>query len=155
MPPKKATIKFVCSDKKLKQGEIKDSAGRCFKKGLRAGFVAGLQRARKNQARIAPVLQQIRQMPRLRPTRPNVQEMVPMVPQAQVERPSLKELLKNRPRLANGKFVNNPRDFLLSLNIRNPDFQIGGRRHRTRSQVRKMTPDELRTYILSTGEFRE
>lgn len=42
-------LRFVCSDKKLKQGEIKDKAGRCFKKGLRAGFAAGIQKGKKEQ----------------------------------------------------------------------------------------------------------
>lgn len=151
------TIRFVCTDKKLKQGQIRDKAGNCFKKGLRAGFVAGLQRARKNQIRIAPILRDIRQMPRLRPTVP-VGPIAPMnpfqppPPPAQA-RPSLKELLKNRPRNPDGKFVNNPRDFLQSLNIRNPDFQIGGPRHKTRSEIRKMSPEQVREYILSTGEY--
>ncbi len=148
MPP----IRFVCTDKKLKQGQIRDRAGNCFKKGLRAGFVAGLQRARKNQARIAPILQQIREVPALRPTQPNIPDMVPMVAQMPA-RPSLKELLKNRPRRPDGKFVNNPRDFLQSLRITNPDFQIGGTRHRTRSQIRAMSPEEVRQYILSSGDY--
>jgi hypothetical protein len=44
MPPKK--IKFVCSDKiPLPQGQIRNKPGVCFKKGLGAGFVAGLQKA--------------------------------------------------------------------------------------------------------------
>jgi hypothetical protein len=49
------TLRFVCSDRPMKQGEIKDKAGRCFKKGLRAGFVAGLQKGKKQEKKKAPI----------------------------------------------------------------------------------------------------
>jgi hypothetical protein len=48
------TLRFVCSDRKLKQGEIKDKAGRCFKKGLRAGFAAGVQTGKKQEKKKQP-----------------------------------------------------------------------------------------------------
>lgn len=48
------TISFVCSDKKLKQGQIRDKAGRCFKKGLRAGFAAGVQTGKKQEKKNKP-----------------------------------------------------------------------------------------------------
>lgn len=51
MPPKR--IKFVCTDKiPLPQGQIRNKPGICFKNGLRAGFVAGLQKAQKKQIRM-------------------------------------------------------------------------------------------------------
>lgn len=41
-------IKFVCSDRpKLKQGEIRNKPGICFKNGIRAGFAAGIQKGQK------------------------------------------------------------------------------------------------------------
>lgn len=43
MPPKR-----VCSDKEpLGKNKVRENPGICFKKGLRAGFAAGLQRAQK------------------------------------------------------------------------------------------------------------
>jgi len=48
------TLRFVCSDRPLKQGEIKDKAGRCFKKGLRAGYVAGIQTGKKQEKKKQP-----------------------------------------------------------------------------------------------------
>jgi hypothetical protein len=48
------TLRFVCSDRPMKQGEIKDKAGRCFKKGLRAGYVAGIQTGKKQEKKKQP-----------------------------------------------------------------------------------------------------
>lgn len=49
MPPK-AKIKFVCTDRTpLIQGEIRDRPGRCFEKGLKAGFAAGLRKGQAGQ----------------------------------------------------------------------------------------------------------
>lgn len=45
---KKVKLSFVCTDRTpLVQGEIRDKPGRCFKKGLKAGFAAGTERATK------------------------------------------------------------------------------------------------------------
>jgi hypothetical protein len=41
------TIKFVCTDKKLKQGQIRNKPGICFKTGLKAGFAAGISKGKK------------------------------------------------------------------------------------------------------------
>lgn len=50
MPPK-ATLRFVCTDRTpLVQGEIRDRPGRCFSKGLKAGFAAGLRKGQEGQA---------------------------------------------------------------------------------------------------------
>jgi hypothetical protein len=46
MPPKK--VVFVCSDKeKLPKNKVRNKPGICFKKGLRAGFAAGISKAKK------------------------------------------------------------------------------------------------------------
>jgi hypothetical protein len=46
MPPKK--IIFVCSDKeKLPKNKVRNKPGICFKNGLRAGFAAGINKAKK------------------------------------------------------------------------------------------------------------
>ena len=56
-------IRFVCKNtsKKLKQGEIRDQAGNCFKKGIRVGFAVGLNKALKKQAKIKPILQEMKE----------------------------------------------------------------------------------------------
>jgi hypothetical protein len=43
------TIKFVCTDKKLKQGQLRNKPGICFKTGLKAGFAAGISKEKKKQ----------------------------------------------------------------------------------------------------------
>jgi hypothetical protein len=53
---KNMPLRFVCSDRPMKQGEIKDKAGRCFKKGLRAGFVAGLLKGNKQEKKKQPII---------------------------------------------------------------------------------------------------
>jgi len=122
MPPK---IKFVCSDRKLKQGEIRDKGSSCFKKGIKAGFVAGLQKCLKKQARIKPILQELQNPPRLRIT-------------------SLSTLIQNRPNKTTTKI----RDFLTTLPIKNKDFQI------TTREKKKLSTDGLKDYLISTGEYR-
>ena len=58
MPP----LSFVCSDRTpLKQGEIRDKPGRCFKKGLKAGFVAGIQKGRERGIQVARINREIEQ----------------------------------------------------------------------------------------------
>lgn len=42
MPPKR-----VCSDKPLTGNNVRENSGVCFKKGLRAGFAAGIQKGTK------------------------------------------------------------------------------------------------------------
>lgn len=49
MPLKK--IKVVCSDKKLKQGQLRAPAGYCFKRGLAAGFAAGIKKGEQKVLR--------------------------------------------------------------------------------------------------------
>ena len=99
MPPK---LKFVCTDKKLKQGEIRDRGSNCFKKGIRAGFVAGLQKCLKKQMKIKPVLEELKNNPpKLRIT-------------------SLATLIQNRPNKTTTKI----RDFLTTLPIKNKEYQM-------------------------------
>jgi len=67
MPPK-PKLRFVCTDEpNLKQGIIRDKAGRCFKKGLRAGFAAGLQKGRRQGVQQGKVNEGIRQGVNLAP----------------------------------------------------------------------------------------
>lgn len=47
MPPKR-----VCTDRVLRPNEVRNTAGICFKNGLRAGFAAGIQKAQKKQIRM-------------------------------------------------------------------------------------------------------
>lgn len=47
MPPKR-----VCTDRPLKTNEVRNTAGICFKNGLRAGFAAGIQKAQKKQIKM-------------------------------------------------------------------------------------------------------
>ena len=47
MPPKR-----VCTDRDLRPNEVRNTAGICFKNGLRAGFAAGIQKAQKKQIRM-------------------------------------------------------------------------------------------------------
>lgn len=37
----------TCTDKPLKAGQTRDSAGRCFKKGLSVGFATGIEKGEK------------------------------------------------------------------------------------------------------------
>jgi hypothetical protein len=43
MPPKR-----ICSDKPLAGNNVRENAGVCFKKGLKAGFAAGIQKGTKS-----------------------------------------------------------------------------------------------------------
>lgn len=120
-------LKIVCSDKpKLKQGEIRNkNPGDCFRKGLRAGYVAGLNRQLKKQVKIKPVLEEIKnKFPRLRIT-------------------SLKTLIENR----TNKTTTKIRDFLTTLPIRNKEYQT------TTKKKKAMSTDGLKTYLVATGEY--
>lgn len=139
-----STIKFVCTDRKLKQGEIRNRPGICFKKGLSAGFVAGLNKALKKQVRMKPILTE------LTTARPVLRKR----PMQNIQLPSLEELIKNRPRRPDGKYVNNPRDLLMGLPIRNANF-TNGNQYRTRAQKKAMDPAALKAYYISTGEYRK
>jgi len=146
------TIKFVCTDRKLKQGEIRNRPGICFKKGLSAGFVAGLNKALKKQARIKPILTE------LTTARPILRQRAPAMqaPAQNIQLPSLEELIRNRPKRPDGKYVNNPRDLLMGLAIRNPNFTSAtGNQYRTRAQKKAMDPAALKAYYISTGEYRK
>jgi len=123
MPPK---LKFVCSDRKLKQGEIRDRGSNCFKKGIRAGFVAGLQKCLKKQVKINPILQELKtNPPKLRIT-------------------SLATLIENRPNKTTTKI----RDFLTTLPIKNKEFQISTRKKKA------LSTDGLKAYLVATGEYK-
>jgi hypothetical protein len=122
MPPK---IKFVCTDKKLKQGQIRDRPGNCFKKGIKAGFAAGLNKQLKKQITMKPILQELQNPPKLRIT-------------------SLATLIQNRPNKTTTKI----RDFLTTLPIKNKDFQI------TTREKKKLSTDGLKAYLVATGEYR-
>jgi len=43
--------KTICTDRKLKSNEIRNTAGACYKLGLRSGYAAGIQQARKRVKR--------------------------------------------------------------------------------------------------------
>ena len=122
MPPK---LKFVCTDKKLKQGEIRDRGSNCFKKGIRAGFVAGLQKCLKKQIKINPILQELKNnFPKLRIT-------------------SLATLIQNRPNKTTTKI----RDFLTTLPIKNKEYQM------TTRKKKALSTEGLKTYLVATGEY--
>lgn len=52
MPPKR-----ICSDKPLTGNNVRERAGVCFKKGLRAGFAAGIQKGTKVTKRKQPQIE--------------------------------------------------------------------------------------------------
>jgi len=120
-------LKIVCSDKpKLKQGEIRNKyPGDCYRKGLRAGFAAGLNKQLKKQVKIKPVLEEIKnKFPRLRIT-------------------SLKTLIENR----TNKTTTKIRDFLTTLVIRNKDYQISTKKKKD------LSTEGLKAYLVATGEY--
>jgi hypothetical protein len=116
----------VCTDKpKLKQGEIRNKyPGDCFRKGLRAGFVAGLNKQLKKQVRIKPILQELNNPPKLRTA-------------------SLATLIQNRPNKTTTKI----RDFLTTLPIKNKEYQM------TTRKKKAMSTEGLKTYLVATGEY--
>lgn len=137
MPPK---IKFVCRNvgKKLKQGELRDQPGNCFKKGIRVGFATGLNKALKKQAKIKPILEELKKRPpRLRPVQQPAQQP------AQAQRPSLRALIENRPNKQT-----RVRDFLSTLPIRNPQFR------RTTREKKAMGTEGLTQFLINSGEYR-
>jgi hypothetical protein len=138
MPPKK--IKFVCKDlgKRLPQGEIWDQPGNCFRKGIRVGFVAGLRKATAKQAKIRPILQELKNNPpRLRP--------VPKKKSNSIPKPSLKALIDARP----NKTTTKARDFLTTLPIRNKELQ------KTTKEKKAMSTEGLKKYLIDTKEYVE
>ena len=126
MPPK---LKIICSDKpKLKQGEIRNKKpGDCFKRGLKAGFVAGINKALKKQAKIKPILQELKDKP----------------PALKSTKPSLTTLIENRPNKAT-----RVRDFLTTLPIKNKDLQISTKKKK------ELSTEGLKKYLIDTGEYR-
>jgi hypothetical protein len=116
----------VCTDKKLKQGEVRNKyPGDCFKKGIRAGFVAGLQKCLKKQIKINPILQELKNnFPKLRTA-------------------SLATLIQNRPNKTTTKI----RDFLTTLPIKNKEYQM------TTRKKKAMSTEGLKTYLVATGEY--
>ena len=123
MPPK--LLKFVCTDKKLKQGEIRDRGSNCFKKGIRAGFVAGLQKCLKKQIKINPILQELKTNP------------------PKLRTASLATLIQNRPNKTTTKI----RDFLTTLPIKNKEYQM------TTKKKKALSTEGLKTYLVATGEY--
>lgn len=126
MPPK---LKIVCSDKpKLKQGEIRNKrSGDCFKRGIRVGFVAGITKALKKQAKIKPILQELKNPPALKSIKP-----------------SLATLIENRPNKAT-----RVRDFLTTLTIKNKDLQMSTKKKK------ELSTEGLKQYLINTGEYRK
>jgi hypothetical protein len=126
MPPK---LKIVCSDKpKLKQNEIRNKRpGDCFKRGLKAGFVAGLNKMLKKQAKIKPILQELKEKP----------------PTLKSTKPSLATLIENRPNKAT-----RVRDFLTTLPIKNKDLQMSTKKKK------ELNTEGLKQYLINTGEYR-
>lgn len=122
-------LKFVCKNisKKLKQGEIRDQAGNCFKKGIRVGFAVGINKALKKQAKIKPILQELKENP----------------PILKSSKQSLTTLIENRTN-KNTRV----RDFLTTLSIKNKEFQISTKRKKA------LTTEGLKTYLIETGEYR-
>jgi hypothetical protein len=125
-------LKIVCSDKlKLKQGEIRNKyPGDCFKRGLRAGFVAGINKQLKKQARIKPILDELK-------------NAVPVLKKA-IPIPSLATLIENR----SSKSTRKIRDFLTTLPIRNKEYQLSTKKKKA------MSTDGLKTYLVATGEYK-
>jgi hypothetical protein len=128
-------LKIVCSDKpKLKQGEIRNkNPGDCFKKGIRIGFVAGLQKCLKKQVKIKPILDELKN------ARPVLKKVVPSN-----NIPSLAILIENRINKATRKI----RDFLTTLPINNKQYQLSTKKKKA------MSTDGLKTYLIATGEYR-
>jgi hypothetical protein len=127
MPPK-SKLKIVCTDKpKLRQGEIRNkNPADCFKKGIRVGFVAGLQKFLKNQIKINPLLEELKtNPPKLRIT-------------------SLKTLIENRPNKTTTKL----RDFLTTLPIKNKKFQLSTKKKKS------LNTNGLSAYLVATGEYK-
>jgi len=120
-------LKIVCSDKpKLKQGEIRNkNPADCFRKGLKIGFITGLQKCLKRQVKIKPILDELKNPPKLRIT-------------------SLKTLIENRPNKSTTKI----RDYLTTLPIRNKEYQISTRKKKS------LTTSGLSAYLVATGEYK-
>lgn len=123
-------IRFVCKNtsKKLKQGEIRDQAGNCFKKGIRVGYAVGLNKALKKQAKIKPLLQEMKEKP----------------PTLKSTRPSLATLIENR----KNKTTTKVRDFLTTLPIKNKDLQMSTKKKK------ELSTEGLKQYLINTGEYR-
>jgi len=121
-------IRFVCKNisKKLKQGEIRDQAGNCFKKGIKVGFAVGINKALKKQAKIKPILQELKEKP----------------PTLKSTKPSLTTLIENRPNKAT-----RVRDFLTTLPIKNKDLQMSTKKKK------ELNTEGLKQYLINTGEY--
>jgi len=148
-------IKTICTDKKLKQGQLRAPPGFCFQKGLRAGFAAGI---RKGIAQGQPPVQAQAPQPPAQAPIPNLFGAIPTLPRRPRPRtnaprrrpiqaqpvPSLKNLFntykvgKAKPRL---------RDMLLGLRFVNPVYRI------TNVQKRAMTPNQLKAWVIRSGEY--
>jgi len=121
-------IRFVCKNisKKLKQGELRDQAGNCFKKGIKVGYAVGLTKAMKKQAKIKPILQELKNKP----------------PALKSIKPSLATLIENRPNKAT-----RVRDFLTTLPIKNKDLQMSTKKKK------ELNTEGLKQYLINTGEY--
>lgn len=122
-------IRFVCKNtyKKLKQGEIRDQAGNCFKKGIRVGFAVGINKALKKQAKIKPILQEMKEKP----------------PVLKSTKPSLTTLIENRP----NKTTTKVRDFLTTLKL--PEkYQMSTKKKKA------LSTEGLKKYLIDTGVYR-
>lgn len=123
-------IRYVCKNisKKLKQGELRDQAGNCFKKGIKVGFAVGINKALKKQAKIKPILQELKEKP----------------PTLKSTKPSLTTLIENRPNKAT-----RVRDFLTTLPIKNKDLQMSTKKKK------ELNTEGLKQYLINTGEYRK
>ena len=146
-------IKFVCSDRPMRQGEVRARGAFCFKRGLKAGFAAGIQsvlRRQQQQQRLAQVVATppatpLRITPMGTPLMTPVQtpRVTPRVtpastPRAPAERRSLAVLLNNRP---NKKI--RTIDFLTTLPT--PGFNLS-----TRDKKRLGGTEALKNWLINT-----
>lgn len=152
MPPK-PKLKFVCTDKKpLEQGEIRGRAGFCFKRGVKAGFIAGLRKAEKDavKKKKGKVLTELKTKTQQKREAEERRRMA----QEDVNRARPRE---RRPSLATGyqrykaeKRDARERDYYMQLRFANPEY------NRVSATARKaMGTAGLKAWVLRSGEYVE
>lgn len=136
-------LKTVCTDKRIPSGQVRGTAGYCYKRGVKSGFVAGLNKALKKQVRIRPILNElINARPQLR--------QAPRQPIVEIQLPSLTALNNSR----NDKATRKARDFYSQLPIRNPNYQYGQPSYKSVDQKKRLGTVGLRQWLIQTGEYR-
>ena len=151
MPPKqKPKLKIVCTDRKpLEQGEIRGPSGYCFKRGVKAGFVAGLKKAEKIEVKKkkGKVLTELKT---------KAQKKKEEEERARMGREDV-NVARNRPSLREGyntyktqKRDARERDYYMQLRFRNPTY------NRVSATERKaMGTARLKQWVLRSGEYVE